>query len=185
MFQDGLAAGAVDREPQTRRKFDGPHHAHRVFAEANVRIADTPQQPLLKVFQAAHIVDHREGFDVVEKPVHCEITALGVLLRRAEGVVFGLVQAVFTLHCIGLTPEGAGFDHLASKDDVCQPETPTDQKAIAEQTADLIWPRIRSDIKILGLAAEQQVAHATANKIGDVPGFCQAIEHFQCVGINV
>ena len=163
MLQDGLAAGTVDRETQPRCELDGPHHAYRIFAEADVGVADASQQTLLKILQAAHKIDHGKRLDIVEEPVHREIAAFGIFLRRAEGVVFGLVQTVFILHRIGLAPEGAGLDHLASEDDVRQPKTSADQETITEQAADFIRPRIRPDVKILGLTTEQQVAHTAGD----------------------
>ena len=39
--------------------------------------------------------------------------------------------------------------------------------------------------KSFGPAAEQQVAHAAADEVGDVIGLPQAVEHLQRVGVDV
>ena len=45
--------------------------------------------------------------------------------------------------------------------------------------------RIRRDVKILGLPAEQEIAHAAARQVSQEPDLVKAIEHLQRLGRNL
>ena len=69
--------------------------------------------------------------------------------------------------------------------DVGQPEPPADDPAVAEELLDLVRMRRRADVEILRPAAEQQVAHAAADQIGDVVVLVQPVQDLEGVGIDV
>ena len=72
-------------------------------------------------------------------------------------------------------PKSGDLDDLAAKHDMGEPETAADQAAIPEQAAHLFRVGIRGHVEILGLAAEQQVTHATAHQVSLVAGIFQAV----------
>jgi len=62
-----------------------------------------------------------------------------------------------------IAAEGCGLDQLLSAHDMDQPEPAADDPGSPEQRRSLFRGRIGGDIEILGRAAEQQVAHRTAD----------------------
>ena len=68
---------------------------------------------------------------------------------------------------------------------VRQPEPPADDPAVAKELLDLVRMRGRTDVEVLGTPAEQEVADAAADEIGNVVALAQAIEDLERVGINV
>ena len=69
--------------------------------------------------------------------------------------------------------------------DVREAEAPADDPAVAKELLDLMRVRRRADVEILRPAAEQQVAHAAADQIGDVVVLVQPVQDFESVGIDV
>ena len=52
-------------------------------------------------------------------------------------------------------------------------EVRADQAGVGEQVHDAVRPRVGRDVEILGARPEQQIAHATADEPGLVPGGAQ------------
>ena len=84
-----------------------------------------------------------------------------------------------------LPPERRDLDHLRAELDVRQPEAAADDPAVPEQLLDLIRMRRRADVEVLRPAAEQQIADAAADQVGDVVALPQPVEDFQGVRIDV
>jgi hypothetical protein len=68
---------------------------------------------------------------------------------------------------------------------VRQPEAPPDQTAIAEQPPHFLGQRVGRNVEILGMAADDDVAHAAADQERLEARFLEAIQHAQRVGGNV
>ena len=179
---DGLGGVAVDGESQARGQGRGPQHADGVLAEAHRRIADGADHAVLQVEEAVHVVDHREGGDVVEQGVDREVAAEGVLLGRAEGVV--APDEGVALFGLGLAPEGRDLHHLPSEADVAEPEAAADHEAVAEEPLDLLRVGAGADVEVLGLAAQQQVAHPAAHQVGHVTAALEAVQDLQGVRVD-
>ena len=98
----------IDAEVEARGQHDRAQHAHRIFAEAHVGIADRADDPRLQILDAARVVDDRERRDVVEERVDREVAAERVLFRRAERVVAaaGAVVAIAAAGLGSLRPPG-------------------------------------------------------------------------------
>src|SRR5581483_837519 len=84
-----------------------------------------------------------------------------------------------------LTPERGDFDHHGTELDVRQAEAAADDPAVAEELLDLIRMRRRTDVEIFGMTAEEEVADAAADEVGDVIALPEPIEDFQRVRIDV
>ena len=84
-----------------------------------------------------------------------------------------------------LPAERGDLDDLLPELDVREPEAAADDPAVAEELLDLIGMRRRADVEILGPAAEQQIAHAAADEVGDVIGLAQPVEDLQGIGVDV
>ena len=76
-------------------------------------------------------------------------------------VLLGIGMLVVT---IGRSSECGNFDDLPTESDMCQPEPPPDQSAIAEQSFDLLGMSVRCDIEVLGMQLEQRIAHPAAHQ---------------------
>jgi hypothetical protein len=78
--------------------------------------------------------------------------------------------------------ERRNLDDLAAEKHVRQAKASANQAAIAEQFSDLLRQRIRRDVKILWLYANEQVADTTAYQKRHETGIAQAIQHSQRIG---
>ena len=91
----------------------------------------------------------------------------GVVAQHAAVFIFGC--------CIGRgAAEGGDFEQVLAKHHVHDLEALADDEGAAEQAFDLLRGRIGCDIKILGLDAQQQVAHCTAYQEGFEAGLLQS-----------
>ena len=70
--------------------------------------------------------------------------------------------------------EGGHFQQILAEHHVDDLEAATDDKGAPEQTFDLFGRGIGGDVEILGLHAEQQIAHRAAHHEGLEAGFLQA-----------
>ncbi len=59
-------------------------------------------------------------------------------------------------------PERRNFDHLTAKADMCQPEPPPDEAAVAEQGPDLFGVRVSRNIEVLRMQLEQRITYPAA-----------------------
>ena len=62
------------------------------------------------------------------------------------------------------------------KMDMGEPKPAADEPAVAEGLLDLARRGVRGDVEVLGLAAEQQVAHTAPHKVGEISMLFQLVE---------
>ena len=188
---DGLAQLGGDAELQLGGEAHRAQHAHRVLGEAHRRLADHAQHALAQVLKPAGVVHHREIGDVVVQGVDGEVPPPGIALQVAIDVVahqhalavgVGHLLAVLVL---GLPAEGGHLDDLAAEVDVGEAEAAADETAVAEQAPHLLGTGVGGDIEVLGVAAQQQVAHAAAHQVGRVARLVQAVEDLEGVFADV
>ena len=84
-----------------------------------------------------------------------------------------------------LAAEGGDLDGLGAEPDVREPEAPADDPAVPEQPLDLVRMRGRADVEVLRPAAEQQVADAAADEVGDVVVLVEPVENLQRVRVDL
>jgi hypothetical protein len=66
-----------------------------------------------------------------------------------------------------------------------QSEAPPDDPAVAEEPLDLLGTRRRSEVEVLGVAVEQEVAHAAPDEIRNVVELPQAVQDLERVWIDL
>ncbi len=172
-------------------------HAHRVFLEARHRVADHPQHARLEIRDTGAEIQHAVGVGIVVQAVDAEVAPQRVFLDVAEDVVaqqharFGVRGTAFEgllVLAVGLeiravmTAEGRHLDHLASRAHVHDLEAPSDDPRAAEDVADLLGRGVGRDVEVLGLVAEQQVAHAAADEVCLEAGLAQFAVDPHCLG---
>ena len=199
MQPDRFEHRRIQREVEARRERDSTQHPYRILDEPHFRIADRSHDAGPKILHAVHVVDDREGRDIVDERVDREVAPEGVLFGRAEGIVaveqllarmrrwVGYRHAFLDDFFAGLNlaAERRHLDHLRAELDVSQTESASDDPAVPEQLLDLVGMGRRADVKILGAAAEQQVAHASADEVSDVIELPEAIENFEGIGVDI
>jgi len=81
--------------------------------------------------------------------------------------------------------EGGRLDDLAAEKHVGKAEAPADDSAVTEASTNLVRRRRGRDVEVLGCAAEQEIAHASAHQIGLVLAPTQALHDTERVGIDL
>ena len=171
------------REVEARGERDGAQHPDRIFLDARFGIADRSDDARAEILEAADVVDDRERRDVVEERVDREVAPERVFFGRAERVVV----MNETLGRPAVDGSGAGTPSATTSSpgatwrrnvatsmtfvaelDVRQAEAPADDPAVPEELLDLLGVRRRADVEVFGPPAEQQVADAAADEVGDV-----------------
>ncbi len=164
-----------------------------------LRIADRSDHAGAQILESADVIDDRERRDVVDERVDGEVAPERVLLGSAEGVVVmdqvfafgrgGIGRGDAVLHDLlarrHLTAERGNLDDLRAELDVREPEAPADDPAVAKQLLDLVRMRRCPDVEVLWAPADEQVANAAADQIGDVVELPQPVENLEGVGIDV
>ena len=110
---------------------------------------------------------------------------LPIYIEAAMGVFLVVILAIAGRN--GIIPQnqknnGMKQSEVEQKSDA---DMQNEKEAVAEEAPDVVGPGVRADVEVLGLPAEQQVAHAAAHQISDVAGVGQPIKDPQGVGVNV
>ena len=98
-----------------------------------------------------------------------------------EHPVADLVDAVVLVHLGVGRAERGDLDDLRAEAHVREVEAATDQAAVPEELADLLRMGVRRDVEILGVQAEQQVAHRPADQERLVARVLEPVEDLQRV----
>jgi len=160
----------VDFESEFRGKTHGAQHAYRVLAHPNFRVADQHNPFLADVFETARVIPDAEVRDVVVKRITGEVPAPDILVDRPVNVVTQDPPGVIVLDVAVFLSAFRGrakrrdFNDLFTETDVREPESASDQAAIAEQRPNLFRMGVRGDIEILRVQAEQRISHAASDQ---------------------
>src|SRR5439155_489290 len=133
------------------------------------RVADRTDHPRRKIPSAAHEVHHLTRQRIEEERVDREITALGVIPRRAE-VDLARASAV---HVGVVRPERRDLEGKAPLDDQNHPELGTHRDGPREEPLHRLGRGAGSDVEVERCAAEQLIAHAAAREVGFMAGLAQ------------
>ncbi len=179
-------------EPEPRRELAGPHHPDGVLAEADLGVADRPDEVPFEVLDAADVVDHGEGRDVVEEAVDREVAPDGVLGGRAEGVVGAdqeiRVARLARLDLLRLRPrrnvETSTIFPPSKRTWASRKRRPmTRQFRKSRRTS--CGTGVGPDVEVLRGPPRQEVADGAADEVRLVPGPVEAVENLQGVGVDV
>ena len=77
--------------------------------------------------------------------------------------------------------EGGDLNNFIGEVEMGEPETPSDQAAVAEQPFNLAGGGVGDQVEVLGFPSEQQVAHAASHQIGGKALSFQAVERLDGV----
>ena len=99
----------------------------------------------------------------------------------------GVARDLAVLHRLGIVtvlvhgggPKRRNLDHLAAEANVCEPEAPSDQAAVAEERTHLFRRRVGGDVEILGVQPQQNIPYAATDEKRLVPRFMQSVQHLQ------
>jgi hypothetical protein len=91
----------------------------------------------------------------------------------------GLIDTVVVIDRRMSGAKGRHFDDLVTEAHMRKMKAPADQAAIAKQLPHLIRVRIRRDVEILRIHAEEQVAHRASDEERLIAGLSEPIQDFQ------
>jgi hypothetical protein len=97
----------------------------------------------------------------------------------------GLAARVVVLELPRVGAEGRRLDDLGAEEDVGEPEAPPDDAAVPEHALDLVGRRARHDVEVLGPQAEEEVADATSDEVGEVFVVSESLDDLGGVGIDL
>lgn len=181
---DGALGFRLDGVFEAGREANDAQHAELVFFEAAVRVADGADDPVAEIALAADVVEERGGEaaglamqDGIEHhAVDGEVAAEDVFAGARGEADFGGMAAV---EISDIAAKGGDFgedfaavDCVADEDDA---ELGADGKGAGEQRQDGVGMRAGGHVKVFGLDAEEEVAHAAAGEIRLVAGGAEAL----------
>ena len=184
---DGVPRGAIDFHPQLCRQADCPHHPQRILGEPVGRAADRAQPPPGDVADAVERVDDAPAGDVLGDGVDCEVTPLQVLAQAGAELD---LRAARTRIRIPLRTERGHVDLAVAEAGADGAEGGTDfdyaaAARLAQQPGDLIRQRRRRQVEVGCQAAQDAVAHRTADQVYGMPGplenDCDVAQKIQCL----
>ena len=159
---------------------DGTQHAHRVFAVAQLRLADEADDLVLHVFQAAGVVHHRVVGNVVVERVDGKVAAHGVAFEVAILIVGEDAAGLVARMALGERATKSGdFDDLVTKTHMGDHEATANQPGVTEDALGLFRRGIGGHVEVLGRDAGIHIAHRATDHVGRKAGVAQTIEHFQ------
>ncbi len=164
---NGGEGGELNGEAESCRETDGAKHAEFVFLEAEFRVADGADEARIEIGAAADQIDHLAGARIHQQSVDREIAAANVVGRRMR------IDHAIGMAAVGVADIGAergDFDLNALLDHDHDAEFCADGQAAGEKRFDALGRGIGRDVVVGGFAAENQIAHAAADKIGLVAG---------------
>jgi hypothetical protein len=192
---EDLPRGRFDDEGMGCGKTNGTEHAHRVFRKPYIRVADGTKEPLVEVAQSGRVVNHRIICDIVGKGVDREVTAEGILFRRAEDVVTenhsvpvlevtgGTVSWIWLFRvCFiggGGSPKRGDFQNFVLKVEMGQSKTAADETAVAKEPFDLTGCGVCGDVEVLGGSLQEQVADTPPDQVSNEAVVTESVERAQ------
>ena len=154
------AGPGIDLEPAARREPHRAQHAHRIFAEAALGIADHAQPPFSQIGHPVVVIPDLLRGRVVEQRVDAEIAARGVLLLAAEHVVAQDAPVLVRDPLVALVrragaAESGHLHRFRPAHHVHQAKAPPDHARAAEQPPHFLRRGIGRHVEVLGPSPEQ------------------------------
>jgi len=174
---DGRKRRTVNGITEACREADGTHHAQFVFSKAEHGIADRTNDPGAQILAAADKIEDFVRAGIHQERINGEITAADVVFGT-PGILDAIGMAAVGVANVrtkrrDFDPGGVvSYNHNA--------ELRADCQAAREEALDLVWSCVRRNVKIGGLAAEQEIAHASTDEIGLVAVLAQNTTNATC-----
>ena len=143
---------------------------------------------------AVGVIEDALAADIEIQRIDGEVATLGIVFQAAIDVVTQDASAlvprgqmtVFLVVTLGVVGAERGhFDDLAAEVHMRQLEAAANHPGIAELGAHLFRRGAGGDVVVLGLHAEQHVAHATTDQVGLVTGVLQALHHIHRIAAEL
>jgi len=67
--------------------------------------------------------------------------------------------------------------------DMGEAEPPADEPAVPEDLLDLVGTGVGGDVEVLGLTAEEQIAHPAADEVGKMTRLLEAVKDRTALGL--
>ncbi len=182
----GLKRARLDLKTEPGRKAHRPQHAQLVFLKAPCRFADRTHNARLEVAKTidkikdgcAHVSPARELHGVEQHAVDGEVAAEDVLPGGAS-VMDGVWPAAIAIAAV--TAEGSDFGKNFRGPVCFRHQHDTEVSAHGEGAGKHPEHTVRGgaggDIEVGGLAAQQEIAHASAGEICGVAGSAEMFDN--------
>ena len=120
------------------------------------------------------------GHGIEVERIDREIAPPRVFRLGAEHVVaqHAAVLVLFGGVRIG-RPESGYFDRLRAQHHVHEAKTPADDEGAAKERFHLLRPRVRGDVEVLRLDAEEEIPHCAADDVTRESGLAQGRAHLR------
>ena len=175
-------SGGIDREVQTRGEAGSAQDAQMVLLEAVVRISDRADDSGAQIAHPADQIDQSVGDRIVEHPVDREVAADRIFFDRAEAYR----RRTASVSVFGIGAEGRDFERLVMvQDNADHAELRADRDRAIEQFLHDFGTRVGGDVVVLGLDAEDSIAHTSAGENGAKAGIDQAMNDLQRLFLSV
>ena len=172
----------IDREVHTRSEAGSAQDAQMVLLEAVVRISDRADNSGAQIAHPADQIDQSVGDRIVKHPVDSEVAANRVFLDRAKAHR----RRPASVGIFGVSAEGRDFDRLVVVEHYADhAELRPDRDRAVEHFLHDFGARVGGDVVILGLDAEDSIAHTSAGENGAKAGIDQTMNDLQRLFLSV
>ncbi len=185
MALDRGAGRFLDLKTELRGEAHRPDHPDRIFAHAELGIANRADEPRLQIRDAADVIDDMERSRIVKQGVNREVAPKGIFFRGPERIVMADHRVAVVDYGFGLAAEGRHLDIVRAEEDVDQPEAPPDQARVTKQITHLLRMGRRGNVEVFGPARQHQVAYPAADQIRGVSRLNQPVQDFENIRMDV
>ncbi len=146
-----------------------------ILGEALGSLANRPQPASGQIGPAIHVVNHLIGKRVQKQPVDRKVAPLCIFLRGREMHLRRTPAVVIR----SLPAKRSHLNNAFAMTNQNDAKHRADGLGVSEEFANALGRRIRGHVVILGREVEQNVAHASAREVGDVPAGSKPLQHRQ------
>jgi N6-L-threonylcarbamoyladenine synthase len=174
---DGSLGGRLQFKCETRSKTGTSQHAQLVFGKALPGVTDRAYHAEFQVSSSTDEIQNRVVDWVQHHAVDSEVPALHILFRA------GCKSHRIRMSAVGVGPVTAKRRHLSddfASRDQHDAEVGSYGKSLLKQNQNLTRQSAGGDVKVLRLAAHQQVADAAPDEVGLVPGASKPGDDLRC-----
>ena len=172
----------IDREVHARGEAGSAQDAQMVLLETVVRISDRADNSGAQIAHPADQIDQLVGDRIVKHSVDSEVAANRIFLDCAKAYR----RRTASVGVFGVSAKGRDFDRLAVGEHYADhAELLSDRDGAVEHSKHNFGARVGGDVVILGLDAEDSIAHTSAGENGAKAGIDQTANDIQRLFLSV